>query len=547
VIEGIGGTNYGRDYGGWLSQPLDAGHSSRALAVFYDLLHDHLTEQERQEVRDYIVGTYLAYLYPYMQSVPGRRDYPAILGHNMHLIGNAAGGLLALAVYGETGLSTEEEDAWVDLFFDGVHRGLEIGLGEDGGGLEGPGYSSACLYYGSFLIEAIRRAGGPDLLSGQSGPIQRSPYYYLYEVRPNGQYFNNINDSSFSAHTVFLPLFASVLDDPGLVWLWDTVEGHRHDGSNVFGDTWTSWTAVLPYVLLWRGLAPEAALPDELGFPLSRKFTRRGLVSMRTCWQEEGVLLSFLSGGQPDRGHSQFDANHFALYAGDGILAYDPGYGAKSTESHNTLLFDGAGQTVRCTEGRISAYEPGDVAAYARGSAGDLYGNSALRLFDRHVYFIRGEHGPYAVVYDQVEADGEQHTYSWLLNIADSARFDLSGEHPLVVDDPSGWQMLVTLFAAGELRLSEGSSEFQRSRIADATTNQQLRAELTTAEPPAFLALLHPRRADGVIPQVERVSGHALRVQWPQYTDLVAFGTTQTAEASTEGAGFVRIPSEVAK
>ncbi|MFP3904326.1 MAG: heparinase II/III family protein [Armatimonadota bacterium] len=547
VIDGIGGSNYGRDYGGWLSQPLDAGHSSRALAVFYDLLYDHLTEQERQEIREYIVDTYLAYLYEYMQSVPDRRDYPGILGHNMHLIGNAAGGLLALAVYGETGLPAEREDAWVELFFDGVHRGLEIGLGEDGGGLEGPGYASASLYYGSFLIEAMRRAGGPDLLSGQSGPIQHSPYYYLYEMRPNGQYFNNINDAGFSAHTVFLPLFASVLDDPALTWLWDTVEGHRHDDSNVFGDTWRSWTAVLPYVILWRGLAPNAMSPDQLDFPLSRHFARRGLVSMRTSWEQDGVLFSFLSGGQPDRGHSQFDANHFALYAGDSILAYDPGYGAKGTQSHNTLLFDGQGQSVRCTEGRISAHEPGHEAAYVRGSAGDLYDNPALRLFDRHVYFVRGEHGPYAVMYDEVEANGEAHTYTWLLNIPDSASFDLSGQTPLVVDEPSGWEMQVTLFAAGELEFGEGTSEYQRSRISDVTTNQQLRAELTTAEPPAFLALLHPRRADDVRPQVERVSAHALQVTWPGYTDLVAFGPAQTAQASTDDVGFVRTPTEASR
>jgi hypothetical protein len=543
VIDDIGGDNYGQPYDGWLAQPLDAGHSSRALAVFYDLLYDHLSEQERQEVRDYIVHTYISYLCPYMQETLDRADYPAILGHNMHLIGNAAGGLLALAVYGETGLPTEQEDAWVELFFDGVHKGLQIGLGVDGAGLEGPGYASASLYYGSFLIEAIRRAGGPDVLSGTPNPIQRTPYYYLYEMRPNGEYFNNINDANFDAHTVFLPLFASAIDDPALTWLWDTVEGHRHDGQNVFGDTWMTWVADLPYVLLWRGLAPSAVSPDDLQFPLSRQFTRRGLVSMRSSWQEDGVLFSFLSGGQPDRGHSQFDANHFALYAGESTLAFDTGYGAGETKDHNSLLFDGQGQTVRCTEGRITAYEPGEIATYACGSAGDLYGNPTLRLFDRHVYFVRGGHGPYAVIYDEVEADGEPHSYTWLLNISDAARLELDGEYPLVVDESTGWEMHVTLFAAADLEYAQIVNEFRRSRIATVSTNRQLQAELTTAEAPAFLALLYPRRDDGVLPQVERINAHAVRVQWPEYTDLVAFGPTQTAEASTDGVGFVRTPS----
>ena len=61
IVDSIGGTNYGNPYGGWLSQPLDAGHSSRSLAVFYDLLYNHLSEGERSEVRSYMTGTYLSY------------------------------------------------------------------------------------------------------------------------------------------------------------------------------------------------------------------------------------------------------------------------------------------------------------------------------------------------------------------------------------------------------------------------------------------------------------------------------------------------------
>jgi hypothetical protein len=164
-------------------------------------------------------------------------------------------------------------------------------------------------------------------------------------------------------------------------------------------------------------------------------------------------------------------------------------------------------------------------------------------LFDRHVYFVRGGHGPYAVIYDEVEADGEPHSYTWLLNMSDAARLELDGEYPLVVDESTGWEMHVTLFAAADLEYAQIVNEFRRSRIAAVSTNRQLQAELTTAEAPAFLALLYPRRDDGVLPRVERINAHAVRVQWPEYTDLVAFGPAQTAEASTDGVGFVRTPS----
>ncbi len=539
VIDRVGGTNYGREYTGWLAQPLDAGHSSRSLAVFYDLLYDYLTEAERVEVREYMIDTYFAYLYPYMTKLKEADRYPAILGHNMHLIGNAAGGLMALAIYGESGRSAEEENAWVNTFFEGIEGFLAIGIGEDGGALEGPGYTSACIYYGAALIDAMRRAGGKNLF--ETPALQKSPYYYLYELRPNGAFFNNINDAWFSAHTVFFPLFAYLYDEPGLTWLWEQTDGWRHDeGGDCFGDTYSGWVPVLPYVILWHALAPEAKSPDELGKPLSRKFSRRGLVSMRTGWDKEGCLFSFLSGGQPEQGHAQFDANHFALYAGESILAYDSGYGARDTDDHNSLLFDGKGQTVRFNEGRVVAYEPGDIATYACGRAGDLYANEALKKFDRHVYFVRGSHGPYAVVYDDVEADGAEHTYTWLLQIVEGMEFDLSGDHPVVVDEASGWYMDLLLYATGDVKFSEDLNETKASRTAQVKTHPRLRADVTTDKAPGFLAVLFPHREGAPLPQVARVNAHAVRVAWPDYVDLVAFGPAQTDEAGTEGIGFVR-------
>ncbi len=142
VIDGIGGLNYGQPYGGWLAQPLDAGHSSRSLAVFYDLLYEHMTEGERAEVREYMAGTYLSYLYDYMAALPEKDNYPGILGHNFALIGNSSAALMTLAMYGETGDAAQEE-AWLEMFMGGIKQYLDIGIGPDGGALEGAGYTSA--------------------------------------------------------------------------------------------------------------------------------------------------------------------------------------------------------------------------------------------------------------------------------------------------------------------------------------------------------------------------------------------------------------------
>jgi len=546
VIDGIGGLNYGRPYGGWLSQPLDAGHSSRSLAVFYDLLYHHLSEQERKEVRDYMAGTYIAYLYEYMRKLPEGSNYPGILGHNFALIGNSAGALMTLAMYGETGDAVQEK-AWLDTFMDGIRRYLDIGIGVDGGALEGAGYTSACLYYLNFPVEALRRAGGEDLW--RHPRLSKVMDYYLYEALPGGNYFNNTNDAFFHAHTCFFPLYAAVYDRPELTWLWEHVTGRLTDPADVFGDGRNAAQPLLNYTILWHALAPAARTPEQVGLPLSRHFSRRGIVDMRSGWGEEDCLLSFTAGGNPDMGHGQYDANHFALYRGESAPAGDSGYGGGQTEHHNGVLFDGKGQQMKTTEGRIIAYEPGELATYACGRAGDLYNNPALQRFDRHVIFAHDKARPYAVIYDELQADGNEHNYTWLLQginatgfmiSGEGMGFDLSSPYPVLRDANSNWELEVVLFAAELPTFEVDECETKWSATAEIVRHPRLRANVTTAGEPHLLAFLYPRRPGTPMPDVTRVGDRALRVEWEDCVDLVAFGPARTAEAETEGVGFVR-------
>lgn len=546
VIDGIGGLNYGQPYQGWLSQPLDAGHSSRSLAVFYDLLYDKLSEAERAEVRDYITGTYLGYFYDYMRKLPEQRNYPAVLGDNFSLIGNSAAALLTLAVWGETGNPAREQE-WLDLFIGGIRQYLDLGIGAEGGALEGPGYTSACLYYLNFPAEALRRAGGESLFDHPR--LRAVQDYYLYEALPGGNYFNNANDAFFHAHTCFFPLYAEVYGRPEMRWLWEHVTGRLTDPKDVFGDGRNAAQPLLNYVILWHARGPQAKTPEQVGLPLSRRFSRRGVVSMRSGWGEEDCLLSFTSGGNPDYGHGQYDANTFALYRGRSALAGDSGYGAGQTEHHNGLLFDGKGQQVKTPQGRIVAYQPGELATYACGRAGDLYHNQALTRFDRHVYFCHDKQRPYAVVYDDTQADAAEHTYTWLLQgLNDTGfmisgagmRLDLGGAWPVLHDDNTGWQMRIVLFATTAPRFSVDACATKWSATAEVVEHPRLRAEVRTAAAPHFLAFLYPCREGTPQPEVTRVAEHALRVQWPDCTDLVAFGPATTPEAHTGGVGFVR-------
>ena len=542
VIDQIAGTNYGRPYGGWLSQPLDAGHSSRALGIVYD----RFTESERAEIRDYMAGTYLSYLFDYMRKLPENDRYPGILGHNFALIGNSAAAVMTLAMWGETG-NPEQEQAWLDMFLNGIKQYLDIGLGPDGGALEGAGYTSACLYYLTFPLEALRRAGGEDL--SQHPRLRKAFDYYLYEMLPGRNYYNNTNDSFFHAHTCFFPLYARLYNRPELTWMWREVSGRLRTSADVYGDGRNAAQPILNYILLWYGQAPAPKSPDETTLPLTRLFSRRGIVDMRNGWDEDGCLLSFTCGGNPAYGHGQYDSGHFALYCGRSALAGDTGYGGGQSEDHNAVLIDGHGQRVKCDEGRITTCEPGELASYAAGRIGDLYRNTALKRFERHIYFVHDRKRPYAVVYDDIEADGNEHTYTWLLQGVNDHGFMMSGEgieistsgdRPLITDQNTGWKLGVTMFAASPPAFSADVKTIRWNPTAEAVPHPRLKAHIRTDRPPDILTVLTPGKDDGTFPTVTRVNRQAVRVEWPEHVDLVAFGPAQTPEAETPKRAFIR-------
>ena len=94
------------------------------------------------------------------------------------------------------------------------------------------------------------------------------------------------------------------------------------------------------------------------------------------------------------------------------------------------------------------------------------------------------------------------------------------------------------------VKFTTGLNETKWSATAKEVYHPRLRADITTAAAPGFLAFLYPRRPDDAVPAVTRVADHALRVEWADCVDLIAFGPAQTDEASTDGIDFIRTPIE---
>ena len=79
---------------------------------------------------------------------------------------------------------------------------------------------------------------------------------------------------------------------------------------------------------------------------------------------------------------------------------------------------------------------------------------------------------------------------------------------------------------------------------AKAVPHPRMLATVRTPPPPAILTALLPHKDGTPLPQITRVAPHALRLEWADRIDLVAFGPAQTAEAETSERGFVRTPNE---
>ena len=108
----------------------------------------------------------------------------------------------------------------------------------------------------------------------------------MYELLPGGGSMNNLNDCSSPCGTVAVSLpLADTGRAPILPWLarqldlhpsrLEWLESDAADEDIPRGDT------LLAFLLWWDDDAPVKT-PQELGYPLSRFFSGRGIVSMRT-------------------------------------------------------------------------------------------------------------------------------------------------------------------------------------------------------------------------------------------------------------------------
>lgn len=421
IAEQAAGTNYGRPYHTWRDNPLDAGSASLSLAISFDLLRPLLTSEESHEIGAYLIP-FVDYLLEHPPD-PGE----AKPDWNIACIGMVGLGLLALGLQSSNILDGDRGARALEL---GKRRALlflEKGHDGDGAFFEGPGYGAGTLHCLAPFAWALARCGDRELVEHEGW--LRIVEGFAYELIPGTGKLNPLNDCSDVFNVDWLALVATEHRSGLAQWVWqkivDPFGRSAYEPPNYF------WTALVTRYLLFYDPTVEPEGPERAGLSTVKHFRNRGLVDLRTGWEEESLLLSFVCDVFPSGGHRQADRNHFALHVLGESFAIDSGYGLEHLpdttevlrfgalgEAHNVPLAHGEMQRrVPAPSGGIRRVELGASIPYIEAEAGESY-LSAERFTRRLIYLPSDDGGPGCVVVADLLTfrQDERLLLSWLLH-----------------------------------------------------------------------------------------------------------------------------------
>jgi len=156
------------------------------LALGYDWLYPRLTAAERAEVRAELESLG-GWLFTASAHSPFGADERRRKAHNHGAVAHGGMGLCALALGGH--------DDWLALATDRVAGYFQHAIDATGCGYEGVMYLGYGLHSAVLFAEALRRAGGPDLVASQPA-LANVPDYVLWQNLPAGGGIVPINQTA---------------------------------------------------------------------------------------------------------------------------------------------------------------------------------------------------------------------------------------------------------------------------------------------------------------------------------------------------------------
>ncbi|HGJ66412.1 TPA: DUF4962 domain-containing protein [bacterium] len=308
---------------------------------------------------------------------------------NSHLHSGLGLAGLVLMEYDEN-----EAKKWIEVAKKTMIAMLDL-AGEEGAGIEGPGYWGFCYRSVQEMVEALKNTSKDNLYFHRFW--DRCVDYPLYMMRPDRSGFMNFSDTGDRGlgPSHFYYAVASAKKNGLAQWFGNIIQ---EQGSPSIWD------------LLYYDPNVEATPPDNL--PTDKFFKSVHISSLRSGWDKDATFF-ILKGGSNSWSHCHLDLNSFFIDAYGERLVVDPGADqyslhyftsvepALSTSWHNTITVDGADQrqppryrmSFDLEEGgdaycSLSDFASNDDIAMVKGDATTAYGDYFDRFY-RDITYLK--------------------------------------------------------------------------------------------------------------------------------------------------------------
>jgi len=422
------------------ARDLGVGNAAQLFALGYDMVRPRLTPEEdrllREEIEAY--GDFL-----YSASTTGETD----VTDGYHFFGEEREGRYAsnwnTVTHGNLcALVLGDRPEWLARAEERVRKYFLTSNDVTGAPYESPAYMGYGKQNAILFADALRRATGRDLLSGEASKhLREIPVWLAHNLYPGGAKVLPINQGGPNIPISDFLLYLNARYESRLGhWAWLRLLGDpkADGGSGTWGaEANPGHSANLGFSLLWLDPELEPLSPQEAGLERSALF-EQGIAVARSGWEAGDSLFSTICGRGIGGIWNHADEGSFTFQSDGVIWADDPGTGFTESRFHNVLSVDGEGQDKtggpHPTQGEILGMEEQGDRVVVRTRPAPAYRRKA-GLDDYTRTFVYGrEPRPFLVVVDRPSKAGEV-AYGWNLYAGKGQRVTLE-EGAARIDSP---------------------------------------------------------------------------------------------------------------
>ena len=404
------------------SLDLAVGNAAQLFALGYDLVRPRLSEAEdrllREEIEAY--GDFL-----FSASTTGETD----VTDAYHFFGEEREGRYAsnwnTVTHGNLGLCAlvlGDRPDWLARAEERVRKYFLTSNDATGAPYESPAYMGYGKQNGILFADALRRATGRDLLSGEASKhLREIPVWLAHNLYPGGGKVLPINQGGPNIPISDFLLYLNARYESRLGhWAWLRLLGdpEADGGSGTWGaEDHAGHSANLGFSLLWLDPELEPLSPEAAGLERSARF-EQGIAVARSGWEPGDSLFSTICGRGIGGIWNHADEGSFTFQSDGVIWADDPGTGFTESRFHNVLSVDGEGQDQtggpHPTQGEILGMEDrGDRVVVQTRPAPAYRRKAGLEDYTRTFVYGR-EPRPFLVIVDRPRK-AEEAAYGWNL------------------------------------------------------------------------------------------------------------------------------------